>query len=758
MVFYNENLVSIPSISHSRSNYKLPTIKKQPRLDSPPRSNLPLYLYHTPVGKGTTSDPNRVTVSHESPAGTQLIDSEKIPSSSKTWTEDNLQDYGISKNASAPPSRLQNVYKFLKQQASNVPEAVLHGLSLLKDPIFEEFVTHFRNKPNYIPSWTGKWYTIQGTDYRYPISQGFVDYFYDVMLKAYSIMDKMKKATEETWRSYIHSIFEHIFLLDEDLSIENNAKILLEVIDDILRPDAQFGVSVAMDKLFSVLSERLGFTLFVAEEKRDEQENTDEIKLLIMLSGICHRMKTAKTDLRWNRESSLFPEAFSIGISRSGPIVSVMMLWPNEAGDKEKSGEGTVEAEAKKGRVQDLRQKFERKKDEPEKKTTLIDLSEIDDEEEDNSLRPKSSYVSPDRRERLDRKAKHGGLSEEEKRDVNIKSHYSTKHSDTKKGNKKRPTEFNRYNWTWLITDLDISSKEGVVAYAHLMWRLCLYCKQVSKEWKAAIKGSAEPKEFNFRDQDALLQRIKKNEMSEVCMFSSTNPKYPFYIKKRFTPQGSDSYKRELYAYKLLERYNFIPRVFSVNEQQASLNIAYVPNQKVPLDTLLELKQVYRKIMDALVVFEMVGLVHNDISRANILICRRRDDVEVKFIDFSYSWCNYRQEKILYYGTQGYIAPEVWNGRSRPSTKSDIFSVGVLLMEDLLGLRCGGQRDMLDMVESFGGLQLLQLVERTKGKLRLSECWRRLSGDAVDLVSLLTSLDAMKRPSASGALSHSFFR
>jgi serine/threonine protein kinase len=87
--------------------------------------------------------------------------------------------------------------------------------------------------------------------------------------------------------------------------------------------------------------------------------------------------------------------------------------------------------------------------------------------------------------------------------------------------------------------------------------------------------------------------------------------------------------------------------------------------------------------MAALVAVHAAGYVHNDISPANIM----RDAKGVtKLIDFEASFAPFFVDESnpppsMWYGTPGYISPEKDRRQSTISFASDIWSVGVLLLD-----------------------------------------------------------------------------
>ncbi|HEY3358753.1 MAG TPA: protein kinase [Polyangia bacterium] len=175
-----------------------------------------------------------------------------------------------------------------------------------------------------------------------------------------------------------------------------------------------------------------------------------------------------------------------------------------------------------------------------------------------------------------------------------------------------------------------------------------------------------------------------------------------------------------------------------------------------------------------------LGIVHRDISPSNVFISRRGD---VKLGDFGIARVTERTSKTqagTLKGKYGYMSPEQVIGGDLDG-RSDIFSVGIVLAEMLMGRRlfvAPGDLDVLLMVrdarldrfDKYGGdiePELRALVVRSLARLAADRCqtagelrdglldWllmRRQRVSASDLAAFLASLyDSAAAPSAVAA-------
>jgi serine/threonine-protein kinase len=106
-----------------------------------------------------------------------------------------------------------------------------------------------------------------------------------------------------------------------------------------------------------------------------------------------------------------------------------------------------------------------------------------------------------------------------------------------------------------------------------------------------------------------------------------------------------------------------------------------------------ELLPIAMQVCDALAAVHAAGVVHRDIKPSNIFMAVDRDDPagpeRVKLLDFGIARVEWEETRITNtggpLGTPGYMSPEQEAGNSEIDGRSDVFSLGALLYELLVG-------------------------------------------------------------------------
>lgn len=105
--------------------------------------------------------------------------------------------------------------------------------------------------------------------------------------------------------------------------------------------------------------------------------------------------------------------------------------------------------------------------------------------------------------------------------------------------------------------------------------------------------------------------------------------------------------------------------------------------------TLVEVIEVFAQTCNALIETHARGIIHRDLKFDNIMLMRQRDGrLHVKLLDFGVAKLLWRDQNLTQNGqvagTPGIIAPELVDG-ARPTARSDLYSLGVLLYTALAG-------------------------------------------------------------------------
>ncbi|KAM6600131.1 hypothetical protein CsatA_019740 [Cannabis sativa] len=158
-------------------------------------------------------------------------------------------------------------------------------------------------------------------------------------------------------------------------------------------------------------------------------------------------------------------------------------------------------------------------------------------------------------------------------------------------------------------------------------------------------------------------------------------------------------------------------------------------------------KVIVVQILSAVAFCHLQGVVHRDLKPENFLFATKREDADMKLIDFGLSDFIRPEERLNdIVGSAYYVAPEVLH-RSY-SLEADIWSIGVITYILLCGSRpfwarteSGIFRAVLRADPSFDDLP-----------------WPSVSQEAKDFVKRLLNKDYRKRMSAVQALSHLWLR
>ena len=94
----------------------------------------------------------------------------------------------------------------------------------------------------------------------------------------------------------------------------------------------------------------------------------------------------------------------------------------------------------------------------------------------------------------------------------------------------------------------------------------------------------------------------------------------------------------------------------------------------------------FQEIINCLEYLHSLNIAHRDIKPENLLLCKIKNKLNLKLIDFGISNC-YTMDKLLTTpcGTASYAPPEMHKGEEYYGLLSDIWSAGVVLYAMVFG-------------------------------------------------------------------------
>lgn len=185
-----------------------------------------------------------------------------------------------------------------------------------------------------------------------------------------------------------------------------------------------------------------------------------------------------------------------------------------------------------------------------------------------------------------------------------------------------------------------------------------------------------------------------------------------------------------------------------------------------------EVRQIVHQVLQALTYLHRNQFFHRDIKECNILI---NSEGVVKLCDFGFlrrlDLTN--SEYTVEVGTYGYQSPEQALGRKEYSCQIDIWALGIVIMNLILGenrFACkSGQEMIMKLVEHFGVERLndLDLSSGEQAKVCVSGVRKyyleeilagKLSPAGTDLLLKMLEVSPLQRIEAKTALEHEWFK
>lgn len=213
-----------------------------------------------------------------------------------------------------------------------------------------------------------------------------------------------------------------------------------------------------------------------------------------------------------------------------------------------------------------------------------------------------------------------------------------------------------------------------------------------------------------------VVQTLKGGGQSEICYASSDNSSHIYFLKRFLNVKYSEKKHFKLKCQKFEDERNEIySKINNYTLPNASCSFIYdffreksfyyVVTEKIDgfelcpniLATALTLEErlfLFRMIVYSFIPFERNDIIHADIKPDNILVSILNEHLVIRNIDFESSFFSYNPPRKGYIvGTEPYYSPELadYNNENidtsniKLTTKSDIFSLGVILYELLIG-------------------------------------------------------------------------
>ncbi|OMJ91143.1 hypothetical protein SteCoe_6407 [Stentor coeruleus] len=226
-------------------------------------------------------------------------------------------------------------------------------------------------------------------------------------------------------------------------------------------------------------------------------------------------------------------------------------------------------------------------------------------------------------------------------------------------------------------------------------------------------------------------------------------------VLKERVKEELQNLQRELTILKTVDHPNII-KLYEVFEDDKYIHIVMECCSGGELYDRLEKKGKYSEKEAAFLMYKLFysinhlhvsNIAHRDLKPENCLFDTKRDDAEVKLVDFGLA-SKFTKDKGMstVVGTPYYVAPEIINGNYGP--ECDIWSLGVILHTLLVGY------------PPFRGENKAEIFKKVlKAKYSLKEKeFETVSKEAKELIKKLLNPDSKKRITAAEAMEDIWFR
>lgn len=216
-------------------------------------------------------------------------------------------------------------------------------------------------------------------------------------------------------------------------------------------------------------------------------------------------------------------------------------------------------------------------------------------------------------------------------------------------------------------------------------------------KWKKSLSKVCI--QTNFEQTLKIVEKIGEGSSASVylCKDNESDKQYAVIVYKKsyleIDESNRESLIHEISILMTIQHPNVIKlkRVFE-SETSIYLVMDYIKgvelSKKISMKyqfTYSEIRKTFKTLLDCLVYFDSLGIVHRDLQPSNLIVIKGEYGSidEIKIIDFGLSIFKDSSKTIMLCGTPGYIAPELINsnteGLKNYTVKSDLFSVGMII-------------------------------------------------------------------------------